>query len=61
MGLFEFLESSFWNSLYILDISPPSNLGLVKSLSHSVVSFGLIDSIFCLIEALQFYEAVRIL
>jgi hypothetical protein len=30
MGLFEFLESSFLSSLYILDISPLSDLGLVK-------------------------------
>ena len=30
MGLFEFLESSFLSSLYILDISPLSDLGMVK-------------------------------
>jgi hypothetical protein len=36
MGLFEFLESSFLNSLYILDISHLSDLGLVKFLSQSV-------------------------
>ena len=36
MGLFEFLESSFLSSLYILDISPLSDLGLVKILSQSV-------------------------
>jgi hypothetical protein len=36
MGLFEFLESSFLSSLYILDISPQSDLGLVKILSQSV-------------------------
>jgi hypothetical protein len=36
MGLFEFLESSFWSSFYILDISPLSDIGLVKSLSQSV-------------------------
>jgi hypothetical protein len=36
MGLFEFLESSFLSSLYILDISPLSHLGLVKILSQSV-------------------------
>jgi hypothetical protein len=30
MGLFEFLESSFLSSLYILDISPLSDVGLVK-------------------------------
>uniref|UniRef100_A0A0V1JLT2 Uncharacterized protein n=1 Tax=Trichinella nativa TaxID=6335 RepID=A0A0V1JLT2_9BILA len=31
MGLFEFLESSFLSSLYILDISPLSDLGLCLS------------------------------
>ena len=36
MGLFEFLVSSFLCSLYILDISPLSDLGLVKILSQSV-------------------------
>jgi hypothetical protein len=32
MGLFEFLESTFLSSLYILDISPLSDLELVKIL-----------------------------
>jgi hypothetical protein len=36
MGLFQFLESSFLRSLYILDIYPLSDLGLVKILSQSV-------------------------
>jgi hypothetical protein len=36
MGLFEFLESSFLSSFYILDISPLSDLRLVKFLSQSV-------------------------
>jgi hypothetical protein len=36
MGLFEFLESSFLSSLYILNISPLSDLGLAKILSQSV-------------------------
>ena len=36
MGLFEFLESSFLSSLYILDFSPLPDLGLVKILSQSV-------------------------
>jgi hypothetical protein len=36
MGLFEFLEFSFLSSLYILDISPLSNIGLIKILSQSV-------------------------
>jgi hypothetical protein len=34
--LFDFLESIFLSSLYILDISPLSDLGLVKILSQSV-------------------------
>jgi hypothetical protein len=38
MGLFEFMESSFLSSLYILDISPLSDLGLVKILSQSVAA-----------------------
>ena len=36
MGLFDFLESTFLSSLYILDISPLSDLGLVKIFSQSV-------------------------
>ena len=57
MGLFDFLESSFLSSLYILDISPPSDLGLVKIISQSVGGlFVLLTSVFCLTEALQFYE-----
>jgi hypothetical protein len=57
MGLFDFLESTFLSSLYILDISPLSDLGLVKILFQSVGDlFCLIDGVFCLTEALQFYE-----
>jgi hypothetical protein len=33
IGLFDFLESTFLSSLYILGISPLSDLGLVKILS----------------------------
>ena len=36
MGLFDFLESSFLIPLYMLDISPLSDLGMVKILSQSV-------------------------
>jgi hypothetical protein len=36
MGLFDFLESSFLSSLYISDISPLSDLGLVKIPLQSV-------------------------
>jgi hypothetical protein len=57
VGLFEFLEFSFLSSLYILDISPLPDLGLVKN-SFPICwwPFCLIDSIFCPTEALQFYE-----
>ena len=57
IGLFDFLESIFLSSLYILDISTLSDLGLVKIVSQSVGGlFCLIDSVFCLTEILQFYE-----
>ena len=36
MGLFDFQESTFFSSLYILDISLLSDLGLVKIISKSV-------------------------
>jgi hypothetical protein len=36
MGLFDFLESTFLSSLYILNISILSDLGEVKILSQSV-------------------------
>jgi hypothetical protein len=49
MGLFEFLEFSFFSSLNILDISSLSDLGLEKILSQSfaalfvlwIISFAL--------------------
>jgi hypothetical protein len=37
IGLFDFLESIFLSSLYIFDISPLSDLGLLKILSQCVV------------------------
>jgi hypothetical protein len=42
MGLFYFLESTFFSSLYIFDLSPRP--------------FCLIDGVFCFAEDLQFYE-----
>ena len=36
VGLFGLLVSNFLSSLYILDISPLSDVGLVKIFSHSV-------------------------
>ena len=57
LGLYDFLESSFLSSLYILDISPPSDLGLVKIISQSVGGlFVLLTTVFCLTDAVQFYE-----
>ena len=44
------------SSLYILNISPLLNLELAKIFYKSVGSFCLIDSVFSLTEALQFYE-----
>ena len=35
-GLFDSLESNFLSSLYMLDISPLSDIGLVKIISQSV-------------------------
>jgi hypothetical protein len=49
IGLFGFLESNFLCSLYILDISPLSDLGLVKILSQSIgVLFVLLTVSFAL-------------
>ena len=57
MGLFDFLESRFLSSLYILDISPLLGLGLVKILSQSVGGlFVLLTVFFAFTEALKFYE-----
>jgi hypothetical protein len=57
IGLFVFLESTFFSSLYILDISPLSDLGYVKILSESVGGLYVLLMMFsCLTEALQFYE-----
>jgi hypothetical protein len=46
MGLFEFLEFSFLSSLYILDISPLSDLGLVKNFSQSVGGLFVLLTVF---------------
>jgi hypothetical protein len=57
IGLFGSPEFNFLSSLYILDISPLSDLGLVKIFSQSVgLPFCPIDSVLCLTEVLQFYE-----
>jgi hypothetical protein len=71
IGLFGSLESNYLNSLYILDNSSLSDVGLVKIFSQSVACLGVefplsvmglalpfcpIDSVLCLTEVLQFYE-----
>ena len=56
IGLFGFLESNFLCSLYILDISTLSDLGGKDPFPICWWPFCLIDSVFCLTEALQFYE-----
>jgi hypothetical protein len=58
MGLFEFLEFSFFSSLYILDISPLSDLGLVKILSQSFVGpFVLLTESFALQKLCNFMRS----
>jgi hypothetical protein len=52
--LFGSLESNFLNSLYILDFSPSSDVGLVKIFSQSVGCCFVLFSV--LTETLQFYE-----
>jgi hypothetical protein len=57
IGLFEFLESSFLSSLYILDIISPIRFRIGKNLFQICWwPFCLIYSVFCITEALQFYE-----
>ena len=57
IGVFVFLESNFLSSLYILDISPLSDIGLIKLFFPiGWLPFCPIDSVHCLTEALQFYE-----
>jgi len=51
IGLFGSLESNFLSSLYILDISPLSDVGLVKMFSQSVGCCFVLMT-----EALQFFE-----
>jgi hypothetical protein len=52
MELFEFLESSFLSSFYILDISLLSDLGLVKILSQSVVGLFVLLTVSFALEKL---------
>jgi hypothetical protein len=58
MGLFDFLESTFLSSLYILDISPLSDLRLVNILSQYVGGhFGLLTVSFALQELCNFMRS----
>jgi hypothetical protein len=58
MGLFDFLESTFLGSLYILDISPLSDLGLVKILTQSVCGlFVLLIMSFALQKLINFMRS----
>jgi hypothetical protein len=52
--LFGFLVVSFLSSLYILDISPLSNVGLVDFFSQSRSCQFVLCYVFCLTEAFQF-------
>ena len=56
IGLFGSLEFNFLSSLYILDIGPLSDIGLVKIFSQSVGGLFVILTVLCLTEPLQFYE-----
>ena len=56
IGLFDSLECNFFSSLYILDISPLSDVGLVKIFSQSVSCLFVLFIVSCLPEALQYYE-----
>ena len=57
IGLFGFLESNFFSSLNLLDISSLSDSELDKDLSSICwLPFCLSVSVLCLTEALQFYE-----
>ena len=57
IGLFDSLEFNFLRSLYILNISPLSNVGLVKIFSKSVgCHFVFLTVSFSLKKHFQFYD-----
>jgi hypothetical protein len=58
--LFGFLVISFLRSLYILDISPLSDVGLVKIFSQSVGCQFVLSIILCLTDIFQFHEVLFI-
>jgi hypothetical protein len=57
MGLFGSLESHFLSSLYILDISPLSDVQLVKIFSQSVFFFVLLTLSFALEKLCNFMRS----
>jgi hypothetical protein len=52
MGLFDFLESTFLSYIYILDISPLSDLGFVKILSQFVGGLFVLLTVYCALQKL---------
>jgi hypothetical protein len=53
----ELVVSNFLSSLYILDIGPLSDVGIMKILSKSEgCYFCSTDSVLCLTEAFEFHE-----
>jgi hypothetical protein len=52
IGLFRFLKSNFLNSLYILDISPLPDFGLVKIFSQSVGGLFVLLTVFFTLQKL---------
>ena len=54
IGIVGVLVTSFLSYLYILEISPLSDVGLMNIFSHSV--FYLVDCVLCLTEDSQFQE-----
>ena len=57
MGLFDFQESTFFSSLYILDISLLSDLGLVKILSQFVGGLFILLTVFALQKLCNFMRS----
>jgi hypothetical protein len=56
IGLFGVLMSSFFSSLYILDVSPLSNVELVKIFSHSLGCYFVLLKAPLALEAFQYHE-----
>ena len=56
IGLCVLLVFNFLNSLYILEMRPLSDVGLVKIFHHSRLSFCLVGHVLCFTEDFQFQE-----